>query len=64
MWSEAPESMIHGAHIFEVQLREVEVLKLPVCAREPLGIPDKELDFSNLISSSTCSLLKVLFSAS
>ena len=64
MWSEAPESMIQGAHIFEVQLRELEVLKLPVCAKEPLGVLDKELDFNNLMSCSTCSLLKEVFSAS
>ena len=39
--------MIHGTHISKVQLRELGVLKLPIYAKEPLGVPDKKLDFNN-----------------
>ena len=56
--------MIQGTYIFEVQLRELRVFDLLVCATEPLGVPDKKLEFNNLISSSTCSFLKEVFSAS
>ena len=45
----------------DVWLRELEVLKLPICAKEPLGVPDKEIDFNT--GCSTCSLLKDVFSA-
>ena len=55
MRSKAVELKIHGTHIL-VQLRELEALNLPICAREPLGILNNEIEFNNLMSSSSFSL--------
>ena len=43
IWSEALESIIHGV---ELKQHEKTLGALSVYARETLGIPDRELDFS------------------
>ena len=57
IWSEALESIIHGV---ELKQHEKTLGALSVCAREILGIPNGELDFSSFRRWSICSLLKEL----
>ena len=55
MWSDAPESMIHGADFKKLdKAKEV----LPKCVKELLGVPCNELDSNNVKSWLNYSLLK------
>ena len=44
MWSDAPESIIHGV---DLKQQDRAYNSLPVCAKETLEVPDVKLDFNS-----------------